>query len=211
MKKGLFLTIEGCDGSGKTTACQTVIEQLKEEGYPVIYTREPGGSVIAEQIRQVILDVNNTAMDKRCEALLYAAGRRQHLTEVILPALKQGKIVICDRFIDSSLAYQGYARGIGMEEVLQINSFAIDNHFPDMTIYYAIDALEGLKRISSRNQLDRLDSESCDFHLKVQQGYEILCQKYSDRIKIIDASLTKKEVAENTYKLIKEKINEKVQ
>ena len=110
MRKGLFLTIEGCDGSGKTTACTSVIERLTQEGYDVMYSREPGGSDIAEQIRKVILDVKNTAMDVRTEALLYAASRRQHLIEKIIPAINQGKIVICDRFIDSSLAYQGYGR-----------------------------------------------------------------------------------------------------
>lgn len=210
MEKGLFLSIEGCDGSGKTTACKTVIERLTSEGYDVVYTREPGGSDIAEQIRNVILDVKNTAMDQRCEALLYAASRRQHLMEVILPALHLGKIVICDRFIDSSLAYQGYARGIGIDEVLQINQFAIEGYMPDMTVYYAIEAEEGLKRIASRKNLDRLDVESVNFHKKVQEGYEILCKKYPERIKIVDASLDKETVAENTYKLIKEKINGKL-
>lgn len=210
MEKGLFLSIEGCDGSGKTTACKTVIERLTSEGYDVVYTREPGGSDIAEQIRNVILDVKNTAMDQRCEALLYAASRRQHLMEVILPALHLGKIVICDRFIDSSLAYQGYARGIGIDEVLQINQFAIEGYMPDMTVYYAIEAEEGLRRIASRKNLDRLDVESINFHKKVQEGYEILCKKYPERIKIVDASLDKETVAENTYKLIKEKINGKL-
>lgn len=210
MEKGLFLSIEGCDGSGKTTACKTVIERLTSEGYDVVYTREPGGSDIAEQIRNVILDVKNTAMDQRCEALLYAASRRQHLMEVILPTLHLGKIVICDRFIDSSLAYQGYARGIGIDEVLQINQFAIEGYMPDMTVYYAIEAEEGLRRIASRKNLDRLDVESINFHKKVQEGYEILCKKYPERIKIVDASLDKETVAENTYKLIKEKINGKL-
>ncbi len=210
MGKGLFLSIEGCDGSGKTTACKTVIERLTSEGYDVVYTREPGGSDIAEQIRNVILDVKNTAMDERCEALLYAASRRQHLMEVVLPALQLGKIVICDRFIDSSLAYQGYARGIGIDEVLQINQFAIEGYMPDMTVYYAIEAQEGLKRIASRKSLDRLDVESINFHKKVQEGYEILCKKYPERIKVVDASLDRETVAENTYKLIKEKINGKL-
>ena len=211
MKKGLFLTIEGCDGSGKTTACSTVINKLRQEGYDVLLTREPGGSDIAEQIRRVILDVNNTAMDIRTEALLYAAGRRQHLVEVVLPALEEGKIVVCDRFVDSSLAYQGYARGIGMDEVFEINRFAIDQHMPDMTIYYAIDAEEGLKRIACRREnLDRLDVESLNFHKKVQEGYQILCEKYPERIKIVDASKSREEVAEATYKLIIEKIKENV-
>lgn len=206
MRKGLFITIEGCDGSGKTTACNTVIEQLLKEGYQVVYSREPGGSEIAEQIRNVILDINNTSMDIRTEALLYAASRRQHLVDKIIPAINEGKIVICDRFIDSSLAYQGYGRNIGIEEVLKINEFAINDYFPDLTIYYSIDAQTGLNRIASRKNLDRLDSESINFHKKVQEGYDIVCQMFPDRIKVIDASLEKEEVAKLTYQIILEAI-----
>ncbi|HPW52752.1 MAG TPA: dTMP kinase, partial [Erysipelotrichaceae bacterium] len=143
-------------------------------------------------------------------ALLYAASRRQHLVEIILPALKENKIVVCDRFVDSSLAYQGYARGIGIDEVFSINQFAIGNYMPDLTIYYAIDAQQGLNRIAGRKNLDRLDVESIAFHKKVQDGYEILCAKYPDRIKVIDATLSKKEVAEKTYELIIEKVKENV-
>ena len=207
MRKGLFLTIEGCDGSGKTTACTSVIERLTQEGYDVMYSREPGGSDIAEQIRKVILDVKNTAMDVRTEALLYAASRRQHLIEKIIPAINQGKIVICDRFIDSSLAYQGYGREIGIEDVLKINQFSIEGYFPDLTIYYDIDPQSGLNRIASRKNLDRLDVESLNFHNRVHQGYHIVCQMFPDRIKVIDASKSKQEVSEQTYQLIKEKIN----
>lgn len=208
MKKGLFLTIEGCDGSGKTTACNTVIERLRNEGYEVIYTREPGGSDIAEQIRKVILDINNTAMDIRTEALLYAASRRQHLVEKVVPAIETGKIIICDRFLDSSLAYQGFARGIGMDEVYEINKFAIDSYMPDLTIYYAIDAEVGLARIASRKNLDRLDVESSNFHKRVQKGYEILCEKYPERIKVVNAEQSREQVAEDTYQLIIQKVKE---
>ena len=207
MRKGLFLSLEGCDGSGKTTACTSVIERLTQEGYDVMYSREPGGSDIAEQIRKVILDVKNTAMDVRTEALLYAASRRQHLIEKIIPAINQGKIVICDRFIDSSLAYQGYGREIGIEDVLKINQFSIEGYFPDLTIYYDIDPQSGLNRIASRKNLDRLDVESLNFHNRAHQGYQIVCQMFPDRIKVIDASLSKQEVSEQTYQLIKEKIN----
>mgnify|MGYP002519934807 CR=1 FL=1 len=132
----LFVTIEGPEGSGKTTIGKKIVEQLMNDGYEVIYTREPGGIEIAEQIRQVILDVNNTNMDPRTEALLYAASRRQHLIEKIVPAIKDNKIIICDRFVDSSLAYQGHARNIGIDEVLSINSFAIDGKMPDLTIFF---------------------------------------------------------------------------
>ncbi|MCR5066774.1 MAG: dTMP kinase, partial [Erysipelotrichaceae bacterium] len=148
MEKGLFITLEGGEGSGKTTAGKTVVRKLTEDGFDVLYTREPGGIDIAEQIRRVILDVNNTAMDERTEALLFAASRRQHLVEKVIPALQQGKLVICDRFVDSSLAYQGYARGIGLENVMKINEFAIDQHMPDLTIYFDISPEEGLKRLT---------------------------------------------------------------
>ena len=135
MKKGYFITFEGPDGSGKTTVSTAVAKRLQEAGIESIYTREPGGIEIAEQIRSVILDPANTAMDSKTEALLYAAARRQHLIEKVLPALEAGKVVICDRFVDSSLAYQGFGRNLGIEEVLSINEFAIEGHWPDKTLY----------------------------------------------------------------------------
>lgn len=210
MKKGLFLTIEGCDGSGKSTACKQIIERLEAQGYDVLYTREPGGSDIAEQIRRVILDVNNTAMNDRTEALLYAASRRQHLVEKLIPALEAGKIVICDRFVDSSLVYQGYARNIGVEEVMAINKFAIGDYMPDLTVYFAIDYKEGLARLTGRKNLDRLDVEKEAFHQRVQEGYQLLCQKYPERIKVVDASKDKESVAEAAYNIIIEKVKEYV-
>ena len=131
MKKGVFITFEGNDGAGKTTVCKVIYKKLLEQGYDVIYTREPGGSQIAEKIRDILLNTHNQSMDPRTEALLYAASRRQHLVEKILPALEKKQIVLCDRFIDSSLAYQGYARKIGMSSIWSINQFAIDGHMPD--------------------------------------------------------------------------------
>ena len=187
MRKGLFITFEGNDGCGKTPVSTKVHEPLKEKGEPVVYTREPGGNDIAEQIRAVILDPNNTAMDARTEALLYAASRRQHLTEKILPALAEGKIVLCDRFIDSSLAYQGIGRGIGMDEVLQINEFAIENHMPDATIFLSVSLETGWKRVSQRGQLDRLDQESREFHQRVAEGYEQVKARFAQRMIVIDA------------------------
>ena len=149
-QKGIFITFEGPDGSGKTTVSTAVYQRLKDEGYDVIYTREPGGIDIAEQIRRVILDPKNTAMDSRTEALLYAASRRQHLVEKIIPALRENKIVICDRFVDSSLVYQGIARQIGVEEVYRINQFAISDYMPEMTVYLDISAEKGLARLQNR-------------------------------------------------------------
>ena len=186
--KGYFITFEGPDGSGKTTISTEVQKRLTAAGYDAIYTREPGGIDIAEQIRRVILDPKNVNMDAKTEALLYAASRRQHLIEKVLPALEKGRIVICDRFIDSSLAYQGYARGLGIEEVFRINEFAIEGHFPDATVYLNLAYEEGLKRIETRAFKDRLDLETTNFHKLVSKGYEEVLKKYKHRMKIVDAS-----------------------
>ncbi len=204
---GLFITFEGPDGSGKTTASKGVYDKLLNEGFDVIYTREPGGIEIAEQIRKVILDVNNTNMDYKTEALLYAASRRQHLVEKVLPALADNKIVICDRFIDSSLAYQGYARGLGIDEIFEINMFAIENHMPDKTIFLDIDVNTALDRIKSRIEKDRLDIEGLQFHNKVFEGYQNVIDRFKDRIVKIDARLTPDEVIELCYKEVIKLIN----
>jgi len=205
--KGYFITLEGPDGSGKTTVAKLVCEKLVENGYEIVHTREPGGIKISEKIRDVILDPNNTEMDAKTEALLYAASRRQHLVEKVLPAVNQGKIVICERFVDSSLAYQGFGREIGMDEVLSINLFAIDNTFPDMTIYLDVDEEVGLKRLANRKFKDRLDQESIDFHHRVKQGYKQVLDKFRDRIDIVDASKPLNDVVEEVYKLILGLIN----
>lgn len=204
MKKGKFITFEGNDGSGKTTIATRIYETLKEEGYDVIYTREPGGIAIAEQIRKVILDPQNITMDARCEALLYAAARRQHLVEKVLPALEKGTIVLCDRFVDSSLAYQGVARGLGIDEVYAINTFAIEEHMPDATLFLKVDPKIGLERIASRGNLDRLDAEGEKFHYLVAKGYDEVLERYQDRIEIIDATQAVEKVFADTYAIIKE-------
>lgn len=204
MKYGKFITFEGPDGSGKTTVSKAVLKRLQEDGIAVVYTREPGGSEIAEQIRDVILNPENVKMDARCEALLYAASRRQHLVEIVLPNLEKGVHVISDRFVDSSLAYQGYARGIGMDEVMSINQFAIEAHMPDVTIYLDIPADVGLKRISSgRDVLDRLDQEDLSFHEKVFAGYQKVIATYRDRMILIDATKSLDEVIEESYRVVK--------
>lgn len=208
MKKGLFITFEGGEGSGKTTACKYLLERLRNEGYDVIYSREPGGVDIAEQIRDVILNVNNTAMDARTEALLYAASRRQHLVEVVLPALEAGKIVLCDRFIDSSLVYQGHARGIGEAKVMSINRFAIGDNMPDLTVYFDVDPEIGLSRAADRGELNRLDKESLNFHKSVRRAYQKLARKYKERISTVDANQPLKEVESAVYDLVIKKIKE---
>lgn len=154
---GMFITFEGPEGAGKTTVIRKVYEEMERQGYAVMATREPGGIDIAEQIREVILNEKNTKMDAKTEALLYAAARRQHLAEKVEPALKRGETVLCDRFVDSSLAYQGYARGLGIEEVKSINDFAIDGTMPQMTIYFSITPEEGLKRIDANQGREKID------------------------------------------------------
>ena len=208
---GLFISIEGPEGSGKTTVAKKVTEKLEEEGYKVLYTREPGGVEIAEKIRDIILDVKNTNLDPKSEALLYAASRRQHLVEKVDPALKKGYIIICDRFVDSSLAYQGHARKIGIDEVFNINKFAIGETWPDLTILLDIDPQIGLDRINTeRNQeVNRLDLESINFHKLVHDGYEIIKNKYRNRFTIVDGNKSKDEVFNEVYSLIKQEIEKK--
>lgn len=190
MDSGLFITIEGPEGAGKTTVLNMIAEKIRETGRKVLATREPGGIDIAEQIRNVILKKENTSMDPRTEALLYAAARRQHLVEKVEPALKEGYIVLCDRFIDSSLAYQGVARGLGIEEVYRVNKFAIGQMMPKLTLYLDIDPKEGLERIRKNEgrEVNRLDLEKLEFHEKVREGYLLLLRKFPERICKIDAS-----------------------
>ncbi len=207
--RGAFITFEGPDGSGKTTVATSVTARLKEEGIDVVHTREPGGIGISEDIRDIILDPKNTMMDAKTEALLYAASRRQHLVEKVLPALEEGKIVICERFIDSSLAYQGFGRQLGFDEILSINLFATDDTFPDLTIYLDIDEQAGLDRLSGRSFKDRLDQESVDFHHRVSAGYREVLKRFGDRIRIVDATKTREEVAAESYRLIMDLINDK--
>ena len=200
----MFITLEGPEGSGKTTAVEAAVKALEEKGYQIVRTREPGGTPIAEQIRNVILDKANTNMDPRTEALLYAASRRQHLVEKVWPALKEGKIVICDRYLDSSLAYQGGARGLGVENILNVNLFATENTWPDLTLLFDITPEEGLRRISANanREVNRLDLEKLEFHHKVRDTFLELAKRYPDRFVIIDASKSREEVAKATLDAI---------
>lgn len=203
-RKGFFISFEGPEGAGKTTVISTIGERLEREGKKVLLTREPGGIKIAEAIREVILDTENVEMDAKTEALLYAAARRQHLVEKVIPALAEGYIVLCDRFIDSSLAYQGVARGIGIDEILKINQFAIGETMPDLTIFFDIDPEEGLARVlgNEAREQNRLDREQLSFHKRVYAGYEEVIRRYENRIVRTDASLEKEVVTENVYEII---------
>jgi dTMP kinase len=195
-----FITFEGPEGSGKTTVLNQ-INKLLSENYNVISTREPGGVSTGEEIRNILLDGEN--IDIRTEALLFAASRREHLVEKVIPALKNNKVVLCDRYIDSSLAYQGYARGIGIEEVKKINEFAINGLYPDLTIYLDIDAEVGRERIlKNQRSQNRLDKETLTFHQKVIEGYKTLIKTNPERFKVVDATQSIESVISDTYEII---------
>lgn len=182
-----FITFEGGECSGKTTIIAEVCKKLEELNIEYITTREPGGIRIAEDIRNIILDIKNTDMTSECEALLYAASRMQHLSQRVIPALNEGKVVLCDRFLDSSLAYQGYARGLGMDMVLKANSFALD-YLPELTIFIDVLPEVALKRLSGRDKSDRLDLEAEEFHTKVYEGYQEVLKMYPERVVRIDGN-----------------------
>ncbi len=186
MTRGLFITFEGPDGSGKTTQIEKLRTHIIEKGYDAILTREPGGTAISEKIREIILDKHNMEMDYMTEALLYAASRAQHVAQVIKPALAEGRAVICDRFMDSSIVYQGYGRKLG-DCVRVINEYAVNGSFPDITFLLKVDPEIGKGRIKAEEQ-DRLELEKMDYHKAVFQAYEELEKQYPERIIGIDAS-----------------------
>lgn len=203
-RKPLFITIEGGDGSGKTTMIGRLSAYFQNHSIPYLITREPGGIEIAEKIRSVILDPQHTSMDARTEALLYAAARRQHLVEKVEPALAEGLTVLCDRFVDSSLVYQGLGRGIGIEEVWNINRFAIEDRMPDLTLLLDIDPEVGMSRIMANDEREynRLDMESLAFHQKVREGYLQVAARDPERVKIIDAFLPPAQVEREMIRVL---------
>lgn len=210
LKFAYFITIEGGEGSGKSTVIKAIQQFLASQGYEVVTTREPGGIRIAEQIREVILNKENTEMDALTEASLYAAARRQHIVEKVKPALDKGKIVLCDRFVDSSLAYQGYARGIGMDTIWKLNQPMIEDCIPDLTIVLDVEPEVGLKRIFTNNRnTNRLDLEGIDFHRRVREGYHILAEKFPERIVLMDANGETPIVLNQVYKLLEKKLEER--
>lgn len=206
--QGKFISFEGPDGAGKTSVVQQILEDLRAElGDQVMYIREPGGTHISEEIRQVLFDGQNTNMDGRTEALLFAAARRQLMVEKIIPGLQAGKIILSDRFVDSSIAYQGAGRKLGEDEIWRINQYAIDGVMPQLTIYLDIESKLGLTRIAKHraNQVNRLDKEALAFHQTVRKSYLRLLAKNPERIKKIDASQSLPEVIQATKLAIHEK------
>ena len=204
----MFVTIEGPEGSGKSSVTKEVVKLLEKDGHTIVLTREPGGTPIAEEIRNVILDKKNTAMDPMTEALLYAASRRQHLVEKVWPLSKEGKIVISDRFLDSSLAYQGGARGLGIDKILDLNQYATDGFYPDLTLLFDIDPRIGMARIAANNnrEVNRLDLEKIDFHDNVRKTFLELAERFKDRFVILDASKPFDEVVQDAYRAIKDRL-----
>ena len=204
----MFVTIEGPEGSGKSSVTKEVVRRLEEEGFEVVLTREPGGTPIAEQIRNVILDKANTAMDPMTEAMLYAASRRQHLVEKVWPLSKAGKIIISDRFLDSSLAYQGGARGLGIDKILALNQYATDGYYPELTLLFDVDPRIGLARIAANKgrEVNRLDLEKIDFHDSVRKTFLELAKRFPDRYVVLDASKPFNQVVEDAYNAVKEKL-----
>ncbi len=194
--RGVFITFEGPDGSGKTTQIRLLAEYLNAKGYPVVMTREPGGTRISEDIRTIILDPENKEMDDMTEALLYAAARAQHVAQLIKPSVEEGKIVLSDRFMDSSIAYQGYGRELG-DKIRIINEYAVAGMHPDLTFFLDLSAEAGISRANKRQKLDRLEQESIAFHKKVYEGYLELSKIYSDRYVIIDASRSIEEISKD--------------
>jgi len=186
MNKGIFITFEGPDGSGKTTQIERLAKHCKWLGYEIVLTREPGGTVISEKIRDLILNPEYKEESEITEALLFAAARAQHVAEKIKPALSRGAIVLCDRFLDSSIAYQAYARGLG-DDVLSINMFAIQGCAPDLTFFLDLDPRIGQERQIARGKLDRLEQDGLVFQQKVYAGYKELVKRFKERFRVIDA------------------------
>lgn len=186
--KGKFITFEGCEGAGKSRQIKLLTEYLKDRGVEFILTREPGGAPISEKIRQVILDADNKNMVDETEALLFAGARAQHVREIIKPNLEKGVWVLCDRYIDSSYAYQAYAKGLGFDFIQTINERAIDGCLPDATLFLNISPIDAFKRKGGADKDDRIEQTGMDFHQKVYEGYLALAEKFADRFIKIDCS-----------------------
>ena len=193
--RGAFLTVEGLDGSGKGTQIERLTDALDRWGFEVVHTREPGGTPIGEKIREILLDRENTGMTDVTEALLYAASRAQHVREKILPEVARGRVVLCDRYLDSSVAYQGGGRQLGIDEVLAINAPAVEGAMPDLTVYLDLDHRESLRRRCAASEPDRMEMEADSFHARVEDGYHQLIARDPDRFVVVDAGKTRDEIA----------------
>lgn len=203
--KGKFITFEGCEGVGKSRQIALLEEYLNRNGIKYYLTREPGGTPVSEQIRKIILDGKNVEMTDECEALLYAASRVQLLKQTVKPKLDAGELVFCDRYIDSSLAYQGYARGLGVDFIEKINDYAIKNFMPDYTVFLNLPPEQAFVRKGGADRSDRLELSGMEFHKKVYQGYLALAERYKERFIVIDASGERAETQAKIVAALKEK------
>ena len=197
--KGLFITFEGVDGSGKSTQINLLAEYLKEKNIDFILTRDPGGTKLGSKLRDILLNYDGK-IAPFCELFLYLADRAQHVEEVIIPALNKNKIVLCDRYIDSTLAYQGYARGLNIDEIINLNNLVTHTLLPDLTILFDINIENSIKRIGDKK--DRLESEAAHFHKKVREGYLELAEREPERIKVIDSNREINEISKDLIQII---------
>ncbi len=203
MTRGKFITYEGCDGCGKSTQLRMLSEYLTKAGIPHIFTREPGGGKISEQIREILLNGKNSEMTDECEALLYAAARVQHLADRVEPALAEGKLVICDRYVDSSLAYQAYARGLGVDFVGKINAFALEKYLPDVTVFIDLTPEAAFKRKHGADENDRMELAGMEFHKRVYAGYTAIAKESPDRVARVDGNKSPQEIFDNVLQILK--------
>lgn len=201
--KGLFITLEGGDGAGKSTQIWNIEKYFTGKGLKVLHTREPGGTPISEKLRDILLDNNNTEMSPVTEMMIYAAARAQHVREKVMPALERGEIVICDRFVDSSVAYQAYGRCLG-DMVADVNRYATGGLIPDMTFWMDIDPQAGKARAAKAGELDRLELEQMDFHYRVYEGYRKIAENDPDRVRRIDASENVEKIRDHIYECLDE-------
>ena len=203
--RGKFITFEGCDGCGKSTQLRLLSEYLTKNGVPHIFTREPGGGKISEAIREILLSGKNMEMTDECEALLYAASRVQHLSDRVEPALSEGKLVICDRYVDSSLAYQAYARGLGLDFVSKINAFALEKYLPDVTVFLDLTPEAAFLRKHGADENDRLEKAGMAFHKRVYEGYKAVAAAEPNRVVCVDGNQTPDKVFADVLQILKEK------
>ncbi|MEG1608774.1 MAG: dTMP kinase [Clostridia bacterium] len=203
--RGKFITFEGCEGVGKSTQIQLLKQYLNDTQQEVVFLREPGGTNISEKIREIILSVDSVGMSSKCEAILYSAARAQLVDEVVRPSLERGQLVACDRFVDSSYAYQGQARGLGFEYVSQLISVACGDVAPDLTIFFDLSPKLGFERKGGADKGDRLEVEKLEFHQKVYEGYKIVCEKFSDRVCVVDASSDMQSVHNQVLQILRQR------
>lgn len=201
MKKGLFITLEGADGCGKTTQLNLLKEYLTSKGYEIVVTREPGGKGLGEKLREILLNYDGEVSD-RCEAFLYLADRAQNIDTIIKPAINSGKIVLCDRHTDSSVAYQGYGREQNIDNINMLNELAVNGVHPDLTIVFDIDTETSMARVGAEK--DRLESAGIEFHKRVRNGYLEIAKKNPQRIKVVDASQTIEDVQRDVIKIVED-------